>query len=426
MPSKLNTLVYHRALGAAHSGSIDHGEWDAPDDYTRSNCLLDNGDGTFNYPVFTSGGRLSAKGVASALGRAETNGESAIIPALKAISTAIKARSGTQNLSAADDPTGHWVTIQGAHVFIGASGTVEKGPAHLIGKKPGEIGPQKNNLAPMKRVGTGKDSKLVHAESGEDAPEHIQKLKISPALKNVRANYDENGDLMAQGEDAKGRTQSVYSENHNMQAAAAKFSRVKELLSKQDDIESQNAANLSHPDENIRENAAVSRLIHQTGIRPGSDDDTGANVKAYGATTLEGRHVVVGDDGRVSLNFVGKKGVNLSIPVENQEVADDLVARAQAAGPGGKLFNTDDAALRDYTHTLDGGGFKTKDFRTALGTATAAQEVEKMPAPTTPQQYKTAVMKIAKTVSAKLGNTPSIALKAYIDPTVFSKWRMAA
>lgn len=33
----------------------------------------------------------------------------------------------------ADDTDGHWVTINGAHVLIGKSGKIEKGPAHLIG-----------------------------------------------------------------------------------------------------------------------------------------------------------------------------------------------------------------------------------------------------------------------------------------------------
>jgi DNA topoisomerase IB len=35
-------------------------------------------------------------------------------------------------------------------------------------------------------------------------------------------------------------------------------------------------------------------------------------------------------------------------------------------------------------------------------------------------------MAVAKTVSARLGNTPTIALQSYIDPTVFGAWKMAA
>jgi hypothetical protein len=36
---------------------------------------------------------------------------------------------------------GHWVTINGAHVYIGSNGTIEKGPAHMLGKKPDDLTP---------------------------------------------------------------------------------------------------------------------------------------------------------------------------------------------------------------------------------------------------------------------------------------------
>lgn len=165
------------------------------------------------------------------------------------------------------------------------------------------------------------------------------------------------------------------------------------------------------------------KLIQQTGIRPGSDTDTGAKVQAYGATTLEGRHVHVDESGNVSLKFTGKKGVNLNIPVKDKSTAAMLVERKKTAGESGKIFDTDDAALRDYSHTLNGGGFKPKDFRTLKGTQTAIDEIKKLPVPKTEKDYKKAVMSVAKTVSQTLGNTPAIALQSYINPHVFSDWR---
>jgi DNA topoisomerase-1 len=104
-----------------------------------------------------------------------------------------------------------------------------------------------------------------------------------------------------------------------------------------------------------------------------------------------------------------------------------LVRRAKAAGPNGKLFPaTNDKTLLDYTHSLDGGGFKTKDFRTHVGTATAYDLVQGQPKPTTLAEYKKRVMDVARKVSKKLGNTPAIALQSYINPAVFAEWRMAA
>jgi len=259
-------------------------------------------------------------------------------------------------------------------------------------------------------------------ESGEDVPEHVAKLGIPPAWKNVRVAPGPEHDLQAIGEDSKGRPQRIYSDEATQRAADEKFARNTELLRKQGYIFEQNEANLKSADHATRENAACMNLIQQTGIRPGSDTDTGAEKQAYGATTLLGRHVVVGGDGSVRLQFVGKKGVDLDIPVEDESTAKMLRERKAEYGDGGRLFDTDDARLRDYSHTLDGGGFKPKDFRTLKGTNTAIAEIEKQPQrAATLKEYKQRVMAIAKRVSERLGNTPAIALQSYINPSVFQR-----
>lgn len=52
----------------------------------------------------------------------------------------IKQAERMLELSGADDGDPHWVTISGEHVFLGADGTIEKGPKGFVGKKPSEIG----------------------------------------------------------------------------------------------------------------------------------------------------------------------------------------------------------------------------------------------------------------------------------------------
>ncbi len=268
------------------------------------------------------------------------------------------------------------------------------------------------------------DGKLMDMD-GNPLPSHIAALKIPPGWKEVHINPDAEGSVLAQGLDSKGRPQSIYSEAHQMRAAAAKFSRIRELQTKRLEIHNQNESNLKSGNERTKENAIVHKLITQTGIRPGSDTNTQAKVQAYGATTLEGRHVVE-EGGAVRLKFTGKKGVALNIPVEDEQMATILKLRKAAAGDSGKLFKTDDAALRDYAHTLDGGKFKPKDFRTLKGTTTAAEEIARRPVPTTKAEYLKAVKEVAKVVAGKLGNTPAVSLQSYIDPTVFHPWRKAA
>jgi DNA topoisomerase-1 len=163
-------------------------------------------------------------------------------------------------------------------------------------------------------------------------------------------------------------------------------------------------------------------LIQHTGIRPGSDRDTKAEKRAYGATTLRAEHIII-KGGEVRLVFTGKKGVDLDIPVKDPRVAKLLVSRKREV-KSGRLFNISDTDLRDYASDLDGGKFHPKDFRTAVGTQTAIEEMRSLPTPRSDKEYKSSVREVASRVSKRLGNTPTIALQSYIDPTVFSKWRI--
>jgi DNA topoisomerase I len=260
---------------------------------------------------------------------------------------------------------------------------------------------------------------------GKPLPAHIQALRIPPAWTDVSFSHDPNAPLQATGKDVKGRSQYVYSPKFSASQAEAKFVRIKELDAKFKSIEAQNNKLRQSTDPRVKDNADCAHLIMQTGIRPGSRADTLAKVKAYGATTLEGKHVVV-KDGKVWLRFTGKKGVALDLPVQDPETAKMLVSRAKAAGANGALFGrVTDKSLLDHVHGFDGGSFKTKDFRTLLGTKTANKEVARMKAPTDAKTYKKSVMDVAKVVSQRLGNTPVIALQAYISPTVFAPWQGA-
>jgi DNA topoisomerase IB len=237
-------------------------------------------------------------------------------------------------------------------------------------------------------------------------PQYIQELAVPPAWTNVQISSDPNADLLVVGRDAKGRGQYIYSERFAQGQAEAKFERIRELTDKSAAIAAQNDANQASADPVLAEHAEVAALIMQT--------------------ALLGQHVKVGTDGSVHLEFTGKKGVDLSIPVPDQ-LAASLRARADAAGPDGKLFpQVDNRSLSEYVGTLDGGNFKTKDFRTALGTATARTAMTKIATPKTEAAYKKAVREVAKVVSTKLGNTPTVALQSYIDPSTFSEWRHAA
>lgn len=226
----------------------------------------------------------------------------------------------------------------------------------------------------------------------------------------------EGGQFAKKGTGKKSVTQINYEDLD--ENSKKKYERIHQMKKDFDKIEQEVSQSVGKD-----ERASCLALIIKTGIRPGSDKDTHAKVKAYGATTLEGRHVVE-EDGKVFLRYVGKKGVNLNIPVNDPAVSKMLLQKKKAAGDNGRLFNVNAKKLSAYSHSLaDGGNFKTKDFRTHVGTTAATTAINKIEAPSNFKDYKKKVMEVAKQVSAKLGNTPVVALQSYIDPRVFSSWR---
>lgn len=260
-------------------------------------------------------------------------------------------------------------------------------------------------------------------EDKEEYPEHIKKLRIPPAWQDVYINEDPEGILLAIGKDAKGRLQYVYSEAFKQAQSAAKYARLKELAAKFAEMVEQVRLDQRHADSNTRELADLTALIMATGIRPGSERDRGGAVTAFGATTLLGKHLVLGVDGP-RLEFTGKKGVNLSIPITDARLGKMLLDRASHAGAGGELFpRVTDASLRQYVSKLGGGSFTPKDFRTHVGTSLARDLVAKGSPPTSMTAYKKAVKSVATAVASKLGNTATVALQSYIDPTTFTPWR---
>lgn len=277
-----------------------------------------------------------------------------------------------------------------------------------------------------KPAAASRSAGMVAAHSDRSKwPDHIKKLVVPPAWTDVKINPDPNGDLLVSGRDAKGRRQPIYNAKFADSKQAEKHARVQELDKKYGEIVGTNKKNQKSKDATQRELADCMALVMEMSVRPGSEADTGAEKKAHGATTLLGQHVVV-SNGETRLKFPAKDGVSMDLPVPDN-IAGMLHKRAVEAGADGQLFpSVSDQKLRDYVHTFDGGGFKTKDFRTLVGTRSAMDEVSRMPAPANMKEYKKAVMQVAKVVSEKLGNTPTIALQSYIAPSVFAEWKANA
>lgn len=267
--------------------------------------------------------------------------------------------------------------------------------------------------------GTGKGRTVAWKDDkGKDVKPAIAKrlaaLGVPPAWKNVQLNDNPKAALQVKGTDAKGRSQYLYSKEHSEKAAAEKFARLKDFNKALPKINAAIAKDMKKGDET----AAMVSLIAKTGFRVGSERETGGKEKAYGASTLTGKHVSVKGD-TLTFKFVGKHGVNIEHTLTDKPLAQFI---KPLAGKAGQLFPTaNDAKASAYIKKVSGNShFKTKDFRTWNGTTVAIKTLGDRTAKNEKEMTKLK-KDVATVVSKHLGNTPTVALSSYIDPSIWGK-----
>lgn len=242
----------------------------------------------------------------------------------------------------------------------------------------------------------------------------VQAAKNPSGVKQARG-----GMLIATGKDAKGRTQYLYSAQHTEGASAKKFAKVKKTQANAPKLDRKLKADaIENP------TAASALLIRKLGIRPGSDKNTGADKKAFGATNLEARHAKVNPGGKsVTIDYDSKKGGHSRITTRDPQIVAAITAHKAGKRPTDKLFpGVNEGKVNAYIKGAMGNEFSAKDLRTLVGTAHAAALVKNMPVPTTKTAATKARNEVGDKVSNILQNTRSVALGSYIAPEVFTGW----
>jgi DNA topoisomerase-1 len=238
------------------------------------------------------------------------------------------------------------------------------------------------------------------------------KTKIPPGWTDVFVNDDPDAPVQVLGRDSEGRQQRIQSIAAIEAGASSKFARIRALDRVMPDVDKALSDQAMTSDT-----AAVAMLVRKMGVRPGKRAKLG-RVQAYGATTLERRHVkVVGD--RVQLDFIGKEGVRNQLELEDAELAKVLKRRMRGKTGDQRLWTVNDRRLNRWVNENVGSDFTVKDFRTRLGTAEAKQFLSQFDPPTSKREARLLELRAGDHVSAILGNTRKQALESYIDPSVF-------
>jgi DNA topoisomerase IB len=265
----------------------------------------------------------------------------------------------------------------------------------------------------------------------EEAAQRARDLVIPPAWTDVWICPWPNGHLQAVGTDDAGRRQYLYHPDWRAKRDAEKFDRMLtfgKALTRARELVLADLGREGMPLE--RACAAAVRLLDLGYFRIGNDvyaDENGS----FGLTTLERRHVRRRQD-RLVFAFVGKSGVEHRIEIDDAVVIEAIDMMRRRRGEDLRLLSYKQgrswrsvlpALVNEYVRSSTGIEATAKDFRTWHATVLAAAALAETPEHgETAASRKRAVSGAMKEVSSFLGNTPTLARSAYVDPRVIEAY----
>jgi DNA topoisomerase-1 len=267
--------------------------------------------------------------------------------------------------------------------------------------------------------------------TAERTLERIRALVIPPAWTDVHIAPDPERKIQVWGRDQAGRKQYRYSAGHETARDRRKWKRVLHVARLMPELRAATNEDLSR-DELDREKvmATVVRLICRAYFRVGSERYAVEN-RTFGITTLTKRHVRI-EGHNLIFRYAGKRSKD-----QRQVVADtplvEIIAELMAQ-PGRRLFRyragdelkpVTATAVNRYLRDILGERCTSKDLRTFGGTVRAATILADIGPARTKTEAKRNAALACKLVAYELGNTPTIARKAYIHPAVLEEYERA-
>jgi DNA topoisomerase-1 len=224
----------------------------------------------------------------------------------------------------------------------------------------------------------------------------IRSLAIPPAWKKVWICPEASGHLQTVGYDARGRKQYRYHPAYRVVRNQTKYERLPEVVAALTATRKSVRTHLDldgMPREKVL--AAVIRLLDITGIRIGNEDSAAEN-KTFGLTTLRGNHVEIAG-ATLRFRFTGKSGVKHEVEVTDRRLS--RIVRQCHDLPGHQLFEYLDengeprgissTEVNAYLREVSGQSLTAKDFRTWAGTvecAVALRDIGEFSSPPKPRR----------------------------------------
>jgi DNA topoisomerase I len=264
--------------------------------------------------------------------------------------------------------------------------------------------------------------------NGNPAPDNVvarlKEAKVPAGYSRVVLNADPEAPCRAIGYDAKGREKRFFSQEWHDSQASIKFADLKRFNEKLPGMRERVERDLVNTTGKDRIAAQVVYTLDKTGYRIGGGEDELADKDAFGITTILSKHVRVDGD-KVSFNFPGKKGEQLTKTVEDARLAAIFTEAKQRARRGEPLLDVSSSKVNRYIKDISGDNFSAKDYRAWNGTALAIREMQRWKTlPRTEKEMQERQIKVLDKVAAHLGNTRAVAKSAYVDPAVWTWWKV--
>ena len=259
----------------------------------------------------------------------------------------------------------------------------------------------------------------------------IRELAIPPAWTEVWICVHPNGHLQATGIDAAGRKQYLYHPRWRERRDQQKFEEMLDFARTLPRLRKVIRKDLASEELGRRQVLACAlRLLDRGYFRIGSEDYAEQN-DSYGLATILKSHVSI-EPHAIRFEYVAKSGQKRVQEIDDPAVRE-IVSKLKRRRGGGEellaykrgsrwvdLTSTD---INEYVKEATGGDFSAKDFRTWNGTMLAAVALSiDAHRNGSVRPTKRGAKEAVKVVAGFLGNTPSVARSAYIDPRVFDRY----
>ena len=275
----------------------------------------------------------------------------------------------------------------------------------------------------IRKISSNKNKKYTHKYYDKNnnlitynsIKKYLEGFYVPPAYDDVEINMNKKAKVLAIGFDDKNRPQYIYNKTFVIKQSKKKFEKLIEFGYNYKKIYNKINKDLSsRKDTKEKEIATILKIIIDCNFRIGNDKYTKDN-NSYGVSTLEKKHII-DKNGKIIINFIGKKGVENECVVKDKKVIKSLKKKKKSKNKrifsykkNSRNFNIQSKDVNKYLKDL--GDFTTKNFRTWNANLELIKELIYYD-----DDSKYVMKECIQNVALKLHHTSSICKKNYLNP----------